>query len=331
MAYFSLVSLICGALDQRAILMQFYDAAGGPSWGRNDGWLDGPPCNRSTNRWFGLICDNSSEVTQLLMYSNQLTGTLATQLGALPSLTQLFLPTDHVAASGNSLSGTLPTELGRLGRLTDLILDGNSLSGTVPTQLGSAAQLMSATLDGNSLSGVVPTQLGRLGTTLTYLGLDSNNISGTIPAQLERLSTLQWLNLDSNQRISGTIPAGLERLTSLQWLDLYRNAISGTLPSEIAALPLAADLRIHANRLSGTLPSQLGAVLADYCYLTNAQCVADTGGDPRLCADATTNRFACPLPPQLLAHAACGGRGLKCTSDAPTRAPRDRPEPDVLS
>ena len=293
-------------------LARFYASAGGAHWLRSDGWLHGPPCNGSINHWWGLDC-LGGHVTELLMYNNHLTGTLATELGQLASLTQIWLPTPDPDPGGNSLSGTLPTQLGRPRSLTDLVLNGNSLSGTLPRQLGRLSNASSFTLDTNYLSGTVPTSVGRLAA-LNYLGFDRNRISGTLPTQLGLLARLEWLNLDSNLAISGTLPRQLAGLSSLLWLDLFKNALSGTLAPELfSALPLQTDLRIHANRLSGTLPSQLGALHPSYCYLTNEQCVEDTGGDARFCGPKTTNRFACPLPARLNASAACGGRGLSCT------------------
>ena len=304
--------------EQRAALVRFYEASGGTSWSRNDGWLDGLPCNATGNRWFGLICDGSF-VTQIVMYSNQLTGTLATELGGVARLTQLWLPTPDTwhrpsprDPAGNSLSGTLPTQMGRLTALTDLVLNGNSLSGTMPSNIGGWTRLRSLVLNNNTLSGVLPTQLGRL-RAVTYLGVNANRFSGRLPTELGQLTAVTELDADSNMHLSGTIPTQLARLSILEWLDLYKNALSGTVPAAIARLPLTRDLRIHANRLSGTLPTELGARDPWYCYLTNTQCVAEGGGD-KICATVATNRFACPLPPRLQNASGCGGRGLECTS-----------------
>jgi len=302
---------------EAAALMRFYEASGGTSWSRNEGWLDGPPCNATGNRWFGLICDGDSFVTQILMYSNHLTGTLASELGDLSKLTQLWLPTPDTShrphprdLAGNFLSGTLPSQLGRLTVLTDLVLNGNSLSGTLPSSIGAWARLRSLVLNNNTLSGVLPTQLGQL-RSITYLGVNANRFKGYLPTQVGQLAAVTELDADSNLHLSGTIPSQLARLTALEWFDLYKNALSGTMPPAIARLPLTRDLRIHSNRLSGTLPTELGARRPWYCYLTNAQCRLEGGGD-EICATATTNRFACPLPPQLLNASGCGGRGLKC-------------------
>ena len=55
------------------------------------------------------------------------------ELGQLTNLTDLWL-------SNNQLTGAIPTELGQLTNLTFLNLYNNQLTGAIPTELGTADQ-----------------------------------------------------------------------------------------------------------------------------------------------------------------------------------------------
>jgi hypothetical protein len=89
--------------DQRAILMEFYDATGGPQWRARTGWgTDAPVCD-----WEGVECwssPDSQSVTSLALGENQLRGTLPASLASLP-----FLHTLDV--SRNRLHGAVPAAL----------------------------------------------------------------------------------------------------------------------------------------------------------------------------------------------------------------------------
>ena len=67
--------------------------------------------------------------------SNQLIGTLPSQVGQLTALT------DILSMAANSLTGKLPTQLGRLP--VDFILDlsTNGFSGRPPSELGQLSKL----------------------------------------------------------------------------------------------------------------------------------------------------------------------------------------------
>jgi Leucine-rich repeat (LRR) protein len=93
-------------------LVALYNSTGGDNWTRNSGWLDtNTPCE-----WYGVTC-NGGHVSGIDLgwdgSSNNLTGTIPTELGNLSNLTRLYL-------SSNELTGTIPTELGNLSNLTTL-------------------------------------------------------------------------------------------------------------------------------------------------------------------------------------------------------------------
>jgi hypothetical protein len=65
--------------------------------------------------------------------------------------------------NSNELSGTIPTQLGNLGNLEGLWLFNNQLSGPIPAELGDLSRLKWLHLAGNRLSGLVPISVATLG------------------------------------------------------------------------------------------------------------------------------------------------------------------------
>ncbi len=278
----------------RAALVAFHEATGGPNWTRTDGWLS----DRPIGEWHGVRVNEEGRVTDLLLSGNNLIGSLAPDLGSLSKLERIYLPF-------NGLSGRIPPELKKLSRLRDLDLGSNSLTGSIPAELGELSSLESLKLSQNSLSGPIPPELGNL-SRLTHLAIGANNyggpmppelgnlsnleflsirnswVTGGIPAELANLSKLEVLNLRFNQldgplpaalltnltrlrglsvdfnRLSGPIPPEVGELSQLEWLDLDRNAFTGPVPTEIGNLSNLGWLEIGFNRLSGALPSEIG-------------------------------------------------------------------------
>ena len=116
--------------DDRAALVDLYNATAGPSWTNNTNWLDN---NQPLDMWHGVTVSNG-RVTRLSLSSNRLTGSMPQQLGNLDKLERLVL-------SNNQLTGTIPAELGMLTNLQTLYLDNNQLTGTLPPSFTGLAAL----------------------------------------------------------------------------------------------------------------------------------------------------------------------------------------------
>ena len=132
--------------SDRGILRDFYNATAGGSWTDNANWLS----DRPLNQWHGVTVNGSGEVTMLVLDGNNLSGSLPTELGNLPSLTRLAL-------NRNNLTGAIPSELGNVPNLSIIGLARNNLSGALPTSLGNLSGLQRLSLhDNTSLSGALP-------------------------------------------------------------------------------------------------------------------------------------------------------------------------------
>ena len=162
------------------------------------------------------------------------------------------------------LNGSIPAALGDLSALRDLRLQWNRLTGGIPAALGNLTQLTYLGLGGNQLTGSIPPELGAIGGTLRTLHLTGPNplpsgigLTGAIPPALGDLTGLQSLYLNGN-RLTGPIPTRLRWLTELQGLFLNRNQLTGAIPTQLGALTNLAELRLESNQLTGAIPTQLG-------------------------------------------------------------------------
>ena len=234
------VSAIGPAAD-RAALVAFYEATGGPNWTSNDGWLTNAPLND----WHGVSARGGGWVAGLYLSRNNLTGEIPPQLGDLANLQILFL-------DDNELTGEIPPELGGLPRLRLLHLEQNRLTGPVPPEFGDLTRLEHLSLDNNELTGEIPPELGDLAR-LEHLSLDNNELTGPIPPELGRLARLGHLSLDNNE-LTGEIPPELGGLANLRLLPLNNNDLTGEIPPELSGLANLRRLSLRNNDLTGEIP-----------------------------------------------------------------------------
>ncbi|KAG4384391.1 hypothetical protein GLYMA_13G266100v4 [Glycine max] len=189
----------------------------------------------------GTVC----HVTNILLKSQNLPGTLPRDLFRLPFLQEIDL-------TRNYLNGTIPKEWGST-KLAIISLLGNRLTGSIPIEIANISTLQSLVLEGNQLSGNLPPELGNL-TQIQRLLLSSNNFIGELPVTLVKLTTLQDIRIGDNQ-FSGKIPNFIQSLTSLQKLDLSFNKLTGPIPSTYDALRKVDYIYLTGNLLNGQVPA----------------------------------------------------------------------------
>ena len=62
----------------------------------------------------------------------------------------------------NFLTGTIPTELGKCSKLIEAQIYTNWFTGSVPTEIGSLTDLTYFSVEDNALTGPIPTEFGLL-------------------------------------------------------------------------------------------------------------------------------------------------------------------------
>ena len=159
-----------------------------PTYTRKAGW--GDPV---LTRWYGVELDSAEFVIGLNLAGSHLKCEIPTTLGDLIFLESLVL-------SSNELTGTIPSELGVLTNLhtLNLMKQQRKLVGSIPDEIGSLTNLRYLDLSYNSLTMPIPESLGQL-RRLEVLELSNNFINGTFPSSLANLERLEVLNMKHNE------------------------------------------------------------------------------------------------------------------------------------
>ena len=162
------------------------------------------------------------------MANNQLAGTLAAAIKALPGFS--------VDWTGNP--GLAECALGDYaGDCQALVAASTAWGSAWTTPRGTAF----CGWPGVACSAASPPRV-------TALALQSAGIAGTLPAALGSLASLQRLDL-ANNSLSGTIPAGYGSLAAMTTLLLGGNRLSGTIAAPVKGLPLLANWSLAGNAL----------------------------------------------------------------------------------
>ncbi|KAK7324501.1 hypothetical protein VNO77_28101 [Canavalia gladiata] len=173
-------------------------------------------------------------IVSIVLKSQNLSGTLPSELVRLPYLQQIDL-------TRNYLNGTIPPQWGSM-KLVNISLLGNRLTGSIPKELGNITTLKSLVLEFNQLSEELPPELGNL-LQLERLLLTSNYFTGNLPATFAKLIALKHIRLGDNQ-FSGPIPDLIRSWRNLEILVMQGSGFSGPIPSAISFLKNLTDLRI---------------------------------------------------------------------------------------
>jgi len=233
-----------GDLYQRFVLSLFYIQTNGTVWDSDDLWLS----DESECTWFGVKCDSNFGVSSIGLSTNNLHGSLISEMQYLSDLRSLDI-------SRNMMTGTIPGTIFSIPVIESILLYANSFQGPLPAAVGRGTDLKALQVQNNVLSRTLPASINSL-TNLVFLELDSNRFSGTFPS-VDSLRRLQVLSSSQNV-FTGTLPASIVQLDSLQELDLSQCGFSGTIPLEVGLLTSLKRLSLGFNSLVGTVPDTLG-------------------------------------------------------------------------
>ena len=88
----------------------------------------------------------------------------------------------------NELTGSVPTELGLITKATRLAISNNDITAQIPTQIGSLTSLVRGLdwtnggfLCSSQLSGTTPSELGQLSLLTDSMSLQNIKLAGTLP------------------------------------------------------------------------------------------------------------------------------------------------------
>lgn len=239
---------------------------------------------------FFVVFENLTDLQELDLSSNRLTGNLPASLFALPRI-------EHMNVSRNLFEGSIPmgSRLNRSSSFRTLNIAMNNLSGNFSFHwLRNLQNLEKMDLSGNvhlevgvNFPGWVPPfQLKKLLLSgceidrstftephflrtqnhLEVLGLSNSGLPGSFPNWLfaQERPTLLYLNLGNNL-LSGSLDQITYTQTSLLAISLSLNRISGHLPANISSVfPNATFLDFSGNTIGGEIPP-------DLCNISNME------------------------------------------------------------
>jgi len=231
------------ALDKIA-LVSIYNATGGASWTTT--W----DLTQPVSTWSGVTLNSDGRVTGLNLYTNNLTGTIPSEIGDLTKLENLEL------SNNPQLTGSIPVEIGLLTKLKVFNSYSTNFTGSLPVELTQITTLERIVLDGNNLTGTIPSGLWSM-TNLKHIALSLNSLTGTIPEDIGNLVNLERLYLSSNN-FSGALPNSLGNLTNLIVVWMHYNDFIGDFPSSYSSICSISTLLFYGNNLTSTFD--------DFCY-----------------------------------------------------------------
>ena len=177
------------------ILMEFYNAMGGPNWKKKENWG-----RKDIELWLweGVGFNTKQGVTSLKFVSAGLKGEIPKCIGEFAGLEEFWLRNEL------GVSGKLPSSFGNLTKLEELELSGTSMT-SLPDVFSKMTELKYVwIMDNYEMTGPVPESLGA-SDKLEGLVLWWNAFTGTPPSSWAR--HYKVMSLVANH-FSGSVPAG---------------------------------------------------------------------------------------------------------------------------
>ena len=198
-----------------------------------------------------------TELTDLRINSNKLTGELPDALYDLAKLEKLYFQNDN-------LTGALSSKLGQLTELVELYIDRNAnMTGGIPKEIGNLKKLTRLNISQSGIGGEIPAELGQCDALLQLMAFKTN-LSGSLP-DIWDVPVLQTVMLHTNPGLTGELPSSLSKLKPLSSgtapsIQLYGCNFTGNIPESFAELPATTkQVFLEQNKMSGVIPAAVQA------------------------------------------------------------------------
>ena len=190
------------------------------------------------------------------------------ELGQLSNLHQVYL-------YNNQLTGSIPVELGQLSNLTQLRLSDNELTGAIPAELANLTNLEELWLNNNQLIGLIPHQLAQL-SNLRALSLVDNQFTPCVPAALRAIASNDLSELSLPDCPVVTITPGPSAVVEGTAASFTVTRIGTALT---APLTVSVTVSESGTVISGTAPSSVVILTGQTSATLTIPTVDDTVGE----------------------------------------------------
>ena len=257
-------------------LVAIYNASDGANWAKNkwdlskpmtewpavtlneDGRVSALKLSTSgviTKEWtLPAEISNLTELTDLRINSNKLTGNIPDEVYDLAKLQYLYFQNDNI-------TGALSPKLGQLTELTELYVDRNAnMTGGIPKEIGNLKKLSRINISQSGIGGEIPAELGQCESLLQFMAFKTN-LSGELP-DIWDMPVLQTVMLHTNPGLTGNLPNSLSKLKPIvkgttvtaPSLQLYGCSFTGTIPDSFAELhEKTKQVYVEKNKMSGVI------------------------------------------------------------------------------
>jgi len=200
---------------------------------------------------------NLTELTDLRINSNKLTGEIPDEVYDLAKLEFLYFQNDNI-------TGALSPKLGQLTELTQLYVDRNAnMTGGIPHEIGNLKKLERINISQSGIGGEIPVELGQCESLLQFMAFNTK-LSGELP-DIWDMPVLQTVMMHTNPGLTGNLPASLGKLKPLAAgtapsIQLYGCSFTGNIPESFANLPeKTTQVYVQNNKMSGVIPAAVQA------------------------------------------------------------------------
>lgn len=233
-------------VQERTILMRFFDTTNGPRWLRRTRRVNAFNDNDLYSSWRSSTSTNSHRLTEGNIDPEYKPMSLATEQRSIGWNTSSV----HGCNTATCHCSWFGVTCNDRGLVTKLELPSNGLSGFIADELGGLPYLDTIDLGHNEIEGTIPAAWGEPVNSLSRIP------SLVIHGPRAGLESLRILRLNANKLV-GSIPNTLSNLTSIEELHLNDNQLTGLMESW-TKLKAMKNLRLHGNVMQGTLPSSMG-------------------------------------------------------------------------
>ncbi|NJM26094.1 MAG: hypothetical protein HC859_12010, partial [Bacteroidia bacterium] len=145
----------------------------------------------------------------------------------------------EIQLSANALTGSIPSSIGNLGELTNLFLTSNKLSGELPAELGNLNSLYFLSVQDNKLTGPIPAGLASL-PALFYVALVDNQFTslpdfGSSPNATNLTVDVQYNNIGFGSLESNLNSSGQSEIFSFPYAGIKLFNLTGVVEVEEGA------------------------------------------------------------------------------------------------